>query len=179
MIHNVIKEILLFLFGEPHPALYAAITFIVVNFILDFFRKHEPPKTKQEITENVIKRILAYMAFIIAAVRLDALALGSLFGWDGSTQLPVCLYTLSRELRQIFYYIESQGIEIPFILEKRTSQMKHGGTEDNTFRGFHVEDLRGEVDADELDEKLASLKGQMAYVELLRQTNNIKGGEES
>lgn len=178
---EMLKHALLFLFGEPHKAMYTGLTFTGVNFILDFFRKYDPPKKVKQIARGIGKKLLAYSAFVIIATRIDALAIGALMGWEGSTQFLVFLYILTREIRSIFDYIREQGIEIPGILSSRIEQVEqHANGNSGDMSGMS---LSGEItgihnmpvntDPVSIDEKIAQLQQQMASL----QNKNETGGE--
>lgn len=161
---ELMKKALLFLIGPPNNVLYAAATFFMVNGVLDFFRKHDPPKTKAAILRGNLEKLLAYTAFLIIANRIDAMAIGHLFGWEGSTQLLVCIFLFAREVRLILDYIQGRGIQIPFILDTRLTQMEKG-------------ELQSMQQGDEIMQRLASLQEKMAYLQSL--VENQKRGEKS
>lgn len=179
----ILQKVLLFLFGAPHNVMYTAATFVGINFILDFFRKYEPPKTKKTLLHDILKRLLAYMAFIIIATRVDALAVDALFGWEGSTQFLVCLYIVAREIRVILDYIRAQGIDIPLILDSRIGQMERSETQSGGFeamnKSVHTMPTSHETDPVIIDAKLKSLKSQIAHIESLRtnKDNHKTGGD--
>lgn len=185
----LLKTVLLFLFGAPHKVMYTAMTFTGVNMILDFFRRYEPPKTKKQVLKDFFKRLLAYIAFVVIGARLDSLMVDSLFGWEGSTQMLVCLYIAGREIRIILDYIRQQGIDVPLILEQRAGQMERTETQaqgEVGVMGFR-EQMYGihnmptaSTDPAEIDAKIMHLKNQIESMEVLRKVNegqNTTGGE--
>lgn len=178
VIVSILKKMLLFLFGVPHSVMYTAATFVGVNFVLDFFRKHEPPKKVKELLHEFLKRLLAYMAFIIIAARVDALGVDALYGWEGSAQFLVCLYVMAREIRVILNYIQQQGIAIPGILDSRIGQMERDEPENNN--DFYTMSMSAQVDPEDIDRKIQGIKSQLSEVERLRNTRNNEshnGGE--
>lgn len=174
MILETLKTIFTFLFGEPHNIMYTAGTFVAVNLVLDFFRKFEPPKKKKVILQEFIKRTLAYAAFLIIANRIDVLAIGEYLGWNGSTQMPVCLYIMAREIRVIFDYMRQQGIDIPSIFGNRLNQMENPDQDQYDAMGALSEPSQS-VTPDNIDAKIHSIKQQLTAIEESRKTNN--GGE--
>lgn len=169
-----LSKVLLFLFGASHNAMYTALTFTGLNFILDFVRKYEPPKGKKDILKDFLKRLLAYAAFIIIATRIDSLAMDDLFGWNGSTQFLVCLYILSREIKLILNYIRGQGIEIPFILETRVGNMRdHSQGTPQNMDEFTA--MSTPASPEVIDARISNIKQQLADIERMRQ--NEKDGD--
>jgi len=172
-----LKRALLFLFGTPHNVMYSAAAFVGVNLVLDFFRRYEPPKRIKQILHEFLKRLLAYMAFIVIAARIDAHDVSAMFGWEGSTQLPVCLYIMAREIRVIFSFIREQGIDVPITLDNRVEQMKRSEPENND---FYTKSMNSYVEAEDIDRKIQGIKLQLSEVEKLRNTSNNdshNGGE--
>lgn len=171
---TLLTKVLLFLFGAPHKVMYTAATFTAVNLILDFFRKYEPPKTKKEIFRDFLKRLLAYIAFIVIGTRVDGLAVDALFGWEGSTQFLVCLYIVAREIRVILDYIRQQGIDIPLILDNRIGQMERSETQG----GFAPMSMtQADVDPAQIDVKIQNLKAQIDALKKANEEQNTTGGE--
>jgi phage-related holin len=168
-----------FLFGKSHEAMYTAATLIVLNTILDFFRKYEPPKTKKDIFRSAVEKILAYMAFLILATRVDAMAVNALFGWEGSSQFLVCIYIVAREMRVILEYIRGRGIEIPGFLDARIGQLERYGsnTPEPPATTPVAKSAQGEESELTLDEKIEKLKQQIAEIERVRQTSTKESGE--
>lgn len=172
---ETLKTILVFLVGTPHQALYTAATFLALNFVLDFFRKFEPPKKKMVILKESFKRLLAYLAFIIIATRIDSLAIDELFGWEGSTQFLVCLYILAREIRVILDFIRQQGINVPTILDDRINHVANLG-KDNEGVGEAQPQASTDITPENIDAKIQSLKEQLAAIE---ESRNNDGGDNS
>lgn len=170
LVIEFLKKALLFLFGPPHNVLYSAAAFVGVNLVLDFFRKYEPPKKFKQIMHEFLKRLLAYMAFLIIANRVDALGVGMMFGWEGSTQLPVSLYIMAREIRVIFTFIREQGIDIPGVLEQRTGQMERNETQGGMTMGSMsvTATAASEINPHDIDRKIEGIKSQLAQIESLR-----------
>jgi hypothetical protein len=177
----LVEKALLFLFGVPHKALYTAALFVGINFVLDFFRKYEPPKKVKQIIHEFVKRLLAYMAFLIIAARVDALELAAIFGWEGSSQYLVSLWVAAREIKVIFDYIRQQGIEIPGVLEARVGQFGQHGSQDPQQVPPGEMGVQGfksgtQVDPAQLHNKIEGIKAQLAQIEALRNKNSDNGG---
>lgn len=112
--------------GGRLPEMYAsAAAFILVNFLIDSATKRRGLKV--EVIE-VLKKLLAYLAFLVIANRLDVLVVDSLFGWHGSSQMLVCLYIIGREVKFILTQVGLLGVAPPPILERRINDLIHGQT---------------------------------------------------
>jgi len=120
---ELLHEIFIFLFGKPHQAMYAAATLTAINGLLNVYEEYKKDNLRKEFIEKNVFQFLGYGVFLIIATRMDALAVDAVFGWEGSTQFLVCIYIIGRKIKEILFYMQSKGIEIPGVLAKRIEQM--------------------------------------------------------
>lgn len=141
-----ISSVLLFVFGEFTKAFKTLLVFIPITTITLMFRskKNQYPK----ILKESLKKLIAYLMFIIIAVRIDDLAINALFGWEGTTQLLVCLGLIAKELRQMIINIEKMGYKAPSVLTKRINEL--AGDEGEEYEEPIIMPLRDESGEAEL-----------------------------
>lgn len=120
---ELLYEIFIFLFGKPHQAMYAATTMTAINAMLNIYEEYKKDKLAKEFIEKNVFQFLGYGVFLIIATRMDALAVDAVFGWEGSTQFLVCIYIIGKKIKEILFYMQSKGLEIPGVLAKRIEQM--------------------------------------------------------
>lgn len=120
--------------GRLPELLYSAIAFILVNFLIDVACKRRGLKVE---SAELGKKVLAYLAFLVIANRLDGLVINNLFGWYGSSQMITAIYIIGREIKIILKHVELLGVEPPPILERRVDDMINGqirSDHDNSYR---------------------------------------------
>lgn len=144
-----------FLFGQLTNAFWTMIAFVGGNVVLGRFRKERLPW--REYLSGEFKKLIIYLVFVMIANRIDELAVGPLYGWNGSTQLLVSLGLIAKELKTAFELFDELGVEVPFVLQKRTDQMYNG---DNPNGSMHIDPHTIDAKINELQQKLDRLKEQ-------------------
>lgn len=117
----VMANCLKFIFGEFTNSFQTLLVFVPITSVTMLIRTN---KNKwHEVTEDTLKKFLAYLIFIIIAVRIDDLVVNNLFNWVGSTQLLTTLGLVAKEIRQMLLNMEHLGYKAPSELLKRIDQL--------------------------------------------------------
>lgn len=167
---QILKQVFIFLFGQPHEAMYTAATLTALVFGMYFLGKYDPPKTKRQILRLVLERGFAYLAFLILANRIDQLAVDKMFEWQGATQFVVCMYIIGKKGKIILNFIRARGIEVPGVLDSRLDNMHNAGGAPQPL-----------ITPDALTSKLKGLKDKMTEAESKQEDSfpeeDNRGGE--
>lgn len=159
VIHFALGDI----FSAPLGPAMATLGFIMlIALIYETFSS----RNRKEGAAGVLRRVIAYLVFLIVAHRLDELAVDRMFDWKGSTQYIITLGLCVTEglplLRRIGQWAD---VTPPDVLTRRLSQMEQG----NISAEY--------IDGRELDLKIQNLRENMEklkeYERLKREAQNI------
>ncbi len=148
---QILTFIQTYIVGTFNAIMCPLIIIFSINMIVNVIESVDKLKALQ----TDLKKLLAYIIFIVLANQLDSLMINHLLGWKGSTQFSISIILFGREFGSILKAVNYLGVEVPYILTKRSGDMMdfNGSTSNKS---------------DDIDDQIVQLRSKISKLKKLQ-----------
>ena len=160
------ESAMLFLIGTPTQLMAVAYMLLLLNLLSDLLHGRPRGRTrkrrKRKTSANFGEKLFAYTVFIILGNSLDLMMVNDLTGWEGSSQLLVCLDLVRREGKALLHTLETRyGISVPFLNIR--------------FEGLGKEQVKSSEPNATIDQELEDIRKEIASIKEASATRGREG----